>query len=91
MPETKEAAPKLAKGIVAKGRTVTVPSDERRIAGYTAEGKPVYQTVQRVAAPGEEVELPAAEIAHLRLAGFLVDPDAPAVVYGAGPRFGHQA
>ena len=89
MPDIKEAAPKLAKGIVAKGRTVTVPSDQKRVAGYTTEGKPVHQVVERRAAPGEEVELPAAEIAYLREAGFLVDPAAPVVVYGAGPRFGH--
>ena len=90
MPDIKDAAPKLAKGIVAKGRTVTVPSDQRRIAGYTAEGKAVHQVIQRTAGPGEEVELPVAEILHLRISGFLTDPDAPAVVYGAGPRFGHR-
>ena len=87
MPEIKEPAPKLAKGIVAKGRTVEVPSDQRRIAGYTADGKPVHRTMQRLAGPGEEVELPTSEIAYLRASGFLVDPGAPVEAYGAGPRF----
>ena len=87
MPEIKDAAPKLAKGIVAKGRTVEVPSNQRRIAGYTADSKPVYRATQRIANPGDEVELPAEELAYLRAAGFLVDPDAPVQAFGAGPRF----
>ena len=80
-----KGASKPTRGTVAKGRTVLAPTKERRVAGYGAEGKPIYRTVDKAYGPGQEVTLPEEEILHLRRTGFLIDPDAEAPNYGDGP------
>jgi hypothetical protein len=87
---------KLARGIVARGRTIDVPdlNAPKQIAGYTLEGKPQGKLATRSYGPGQEVELPAAEIASLRKRGFLTDPDQTLPPLAEGPSYtetGHHA
>lgn len=81
---------KLARGTVAKGRTVFAPTSDRRVVTHTREGEPVYRFVEKAHGPGQEVTLPEEEILHLRRTGFLVDPNAEAAAVGIGPNFERQ-
>lgn len=79
MPDpAKDAAkgPVMGRAIVAPGRTVSVPTEEKRVAAYTPDNKPIHRLVEVTYRPGQEVSLPVDEIAYLRRTGFLVDPDA---------------
>lgn len=75
--EQKKPTPRLARGVVARGRTVVVPTAQTRTAGYTAEGKPIVVPVTKTFVPGQEIELPHDEIKWLRSIGHLIDPNAP--------------
>lgn len=88
---TKEPAAKMARGTVAKGRTVFAQTSERRIINYDGEGKPIYRFIEKAHRPGQEVELPESEIIHLRKAGFLVDPNAAALNSDVGPTYDKQS
>ncbi len=66
----------MARGTVARGHTIDIPTGERRMIGYDrVTGAPVFTSVIRKAGPGEEVTLVRSEIDRLRRAGFLVDPN----------------
>lgn len=87
---------KFARGVVARGRSIDVPdlNAPKQIAGYTAEGKAQSKLATRTYGPGQEVELPAAEIASLRKRGFLTDPDQTLPPLAEGPSYtetGHHA
>lgn len=84
------AAPgvKMAKGTVARGRTVMIPDPTKRVhAGYDQEGKAIHRPVLHSYGPGREVELPASEIKELRLTGYLIDPEKTAPPVGDGPNY----
>jgi hypothetical protein len=67
---------KLARGIVARGRTIVVQTNERIVIGTHPEtGKAVTGFKMKDAGPGEEVTLPESEIKTLRSLGFLIDPN----------------
>ena len=70
---------------------MSVQTGERHVVARDSEGKPLYRHKAVLRKPGEEVELPEAEIVTLRAAGFLVDPDAPAVKRDIGPTFTRTA
>ena len=71
--------------IVARGRSIDAPTEQRRAVGYDpVKGEQLYAAVQRRYGPGERIELPISEIRRLRELGFLVDPDA-APVFTSGP------
>ena len=82
---------KMARGTVAKGRTVLAQTGEPRIVNYAPDGKPIYRYAEKHHKPGQEVELPADEIEHLRSAGFLVDPNAPVLNTDVGPTFDRKS
>ena len=71
---------------VARGRTVYIPDPERKVfRGRTPDtGVEVYGQALAEFGPGQEVELPADEVASLRGLGYLIDPDkvAPAPTNG---------
>jgi hypothetical protein len=80
------------KAIVARGRSIDIPVEGKRIqVGTTEDNRKVTRVPIRKAGPGEEVELPADEVRRLRASGFLIDPTnlAPPVglpgVNGDGP------
>jgi hypothetical protein len=69
-------AERLVRGVVARGRTVHVPTDQKVLAGYEREtNRPIERIVCERRGPGETVELPGSEVKRLRALGFLVDPD----------------
>lgn len=74
MAEEKE---KLARGIVARGRTVRVPHPtETTVIGVNPEtGKPMRGPKVQEFGPGQEVTLPEGEIKSFRALGYLEDPD----------------
>lgn len=86
---------KMVRATVAQGRTIEAPIEGKtKIAGYApgANGTPGVGEARMVAetrsyAPGEEIFLPAKEVARLRETGHLVDPDKNAPNYGPGPTF----
>jgi hypothetical protein len=78
---------KMGKAIVARGRTVCVPTGNRVQVGLTQDGQQVLSSETRDFGPGEEVTLPIDEIARLRETGHLVDPDRAPLNYGEGPAF----
>ncbi len=84
-----QAREKTVRGIVARGRTIDVPdlNAPRQTVGYTADGKAMTRSPSRTYLPGQEVELPAKEIASLRERGFLMDPDQTLPPLAEGPRF----
>lgn len=62
---------------VARGRSVDVPSGERRKVGHDpVTGEAIFAAVQRRYAEGQQVELPRSQITRLRELGFLTDPAA---------------
>ena len=78
---------KLARGIVARGHSIDVPDlTKRAIVSHSPEGKPIYRAPSTHFLPGQEVELPASEIAHLRERGFIVDPNLAAIPPAEGSR-----
>ena len=85
--EPATSASKLARGTVAKGRTVMAQTGERRTINYTADGTPITRLAEQAYRPGQEIELPEHEIKRLRAAGFLVDPNAAVVKSDIGPSF----
>jgi hypothetical protein len=63
--------------VVARGRSVDAPTEQRRAVGYDpVKGEQLYAAVQRRFMPGETIELPVSEIRRLRELGFLIAPDA---------------
>lgn len=83
-----QPAEKIARGVVARGRTVDIPDTTRRqVIGHTPEGKPIHRSPVRSFGPGNEIELPAQEIATLRERGFLVDPERVIPPLADGPHF----
>lgn len=88
-PSQNKPALQLARGTVARGRTVDVADTDKpaQIYGYTPDGKPMTRHPQKSIGPGNEIELPAEEIAHLRTAGYLIDPDRILPPIGDGPRY----
>ena len=79
------SAPQMATGIVARGRTVLAPTDQREVVGYKDDGTPRFRFVDKPFKAGETVTLPEGEIAHLRVAGFLVDLEKKVVDVATGP------
>lgn len=67
----------LARGVVARGRTVQVPHPtEMIIVGTNPEtGVPIRAPRRVEYGPGQEVTLTKSEINNLRSTGFLIDPD----------------
>jgi hypothetical protein len=76
------------RAIVARGRTIDVPTGQRKLAGLTNEGKEVFRQAVKTFGPGQTVDLPRDEAKSLRNLGYLVDPDAVAIPTGEGPSFG---
>ena len=69
---------KTARGVVARGRTVHVPTGQKKPVGTNPEtGATVYGSVTKEFGPGEEVTLAEHEIIELRDKGFLIDPNRP--------------
>lgn len=92
--EQKEQKEKLARGTVARGRTVAVPHPtKKKVVGSNPEtGKPIYGPVMTDHGPGQEVTLPESEIASLRERGFLVDPSKSVIdVQAEGSHFKETA
>ena len=86
--ERRRETPRLAKGVVARGRTVVIPDPIRKThAGYDLEGNAIKRAVLHHYGPGQEVELPTDEIKELRASGYLIDPDAKPPEIGNGPNF----
>ncbi len=81
------ATVKMARGTVAKGRTVMAQTGVHRTVNYTADGAPITRRTEVAHKPGQEIELPEHEISRLRAAGFLVDPNASLVKSDIGPTF----
>lgn len=88
----KSEGEKTVRATVARGRSVDVPlAGKREVAGYDKEtGKPMHRPVMKQFGPGQDVELPADEVATLRKSGHLVDPDRIAPPIGEGPNFTEQ-
>jgi hypothetical protein len=83
------------RAVVAKGRSVHIALETKRIVGsrpIEINGTTIHRNVEaaeiRIAGPGETVELPEAEIERLRGLGFLVD-DQPATRRGTNGK-GHS-
>ena len=83
---------KLVRATVARGHVIDVPDPgKKKVAGRDPEtNKPVYRMDTRRYLPGQEVELPADEVALFRASGHLVDPDKIAPPIGEGPNFTEQ-
>ena len=73
---------KLARGIVARGRTVMAPHlTETEIKGVNQETGKVIRGPKLIEhGPDTEVTLPSDEIEGLRALGFLVDPNSRATI-----------
>lgn len=73
---TRPQKEKLARGIVARGRSVQVPDNNQQvIKGTNPEtGKLIYGPKIREYGPGEEVTLPESELKYFRELGYIVDP-----------------
>jgi hypothetical protein len=84
-PTADVSAPKMGQGVVARGRTVLIPTGDREVVGYKEDGTPRFRFLDRPASEGETVTLPEDEITHLRRSGFLVDPDAMVSGVTTGP------
>lgn len=67
----------LVKAIVARGRSIDIPFGEALLVGKRDDGRPLMRSPSRTFHAGEEVELPADEVASLMCAGYLVDPASP--------------
>jgi hypothetical protein len=68
--------PRMVRATVAQGRTVAIPHPTaKKAVGTTPEGKGIYMAELMHFGPGQEVELPADEVARLRSTGHLFDPD----------------
>ena len=82
------AAEKSIRATVARGRTVWAdhPTEKRPI--FNSEGKPSQGPKPHLFLPGQEVELPEADVMRLRALGHLVDPKALEAQFGSGPDFG---
>jgi|SRR6185437_1220963 len=83
--------PKMARATVARGHTVVAPSGDKKIVGYTPEGKPLWAPALKSYGPNHEIELPESEIAWLRGTGHLVDPDAPPDLPAEGAHVSEKA
>jgi hypothetical protein len=86
---TAKPAPKLGRATVARGRTVSVPHPTEKVfVGRLPEtGAERFGPKMIDYGPGQEVELPHAEIAELRAKGFLIDPGAVQHQVASGPNF----
>ena len=84
-----EAKTKVDRAIVARGRTVAIPSPTKRaFAGrHPDTGVEIFGPKIDEFGPGTEVELPVDEIAELRAKGYLVDPGAVQHQVANGPNF----
>jgi hypothetical protein len=58
------------------------------IKATVARGRTVQDLTGKKHIAGEEVALPAADVARLRMRGFLVDPKKPPIPLADGPTFG---
>jgi hypothetical protein len=75
VPEPSAKVPK-ARGTVARGHTVEVPTGERYVRATANDGSPIFAQHSKKYGPGQEVSLPKDEIERLITLGFLVDPNA---------------
>lgn len=75
-------APRMMKGVVAKGRSIMAGGEPLRDASGAVVGGNVGT---RHYLPGEEVELPEDEYREAIEHGFLVNPEAPAPTVSTGP------
>ena len=69
----------MERAVVARGRTIAMPDPSAPSVFVGREPdthREIFASVPREVGPGEEVELPRAEVKRLRNLGFLVDPDA---------------
>lgn len=66
----------MAKGVVARGRTIMVPNLNKRVLAYNhpETGKAMMRHEMLSYGEGAEVELAEDEIVSLRERGFLTDP-----------------
>ena len=78
---------KKVRATVARGRTIDIPEGEKIIVNHTPEGRPITRQATRSYGPGQEVELPAAEVISLRHRGYLVDPEQALPPIAEGPNF----
>jgi hypothetical protein len=69
-----ELAEKTIRAIVARGRSISIPTKQNQVVGYKDDGKPIYRSVLKSFIAGDEVELPESEISFLRERGFLTIP-----------------
>jgi len=77
----------IARGVVARGRTVCVPHPTKRRPVKSEAGATIEAPVIVEHGPGAEVELPVDEIKWLRKAGYLIDTAAPELPTANGPEF----
>ena len=69
-------APRMERAIVARGRSIDVPDLERReTIGLNEDGAPITRAVTTTYVTGQEIELPADDVARLRSLGYLIYPD----------------
>lgn len=81
------AAVKMARGVVARGRTVSAPHPTMKRHVRSEDGRPLEAPAMVDYGPGSEIELPVEEIERLRKAGFLIDTAQPEIAAGNGPVF----
>jgi hypothetical protein len=92
VPETLREQPKFAHVTVARGRTIYVPDPRRKtFQGRKGDtGEEIFTPALVPFTEGQELDIPAEEVPHLRQAGYLVDPNAPALPLGNGPSYGRE-
>jgi hypothetical protein len=86
--EVLESFNQMERAIVARGRTVIVPDPRQmKVVGSTPEGKRIMKPIDMAYEAGSEIELPKAEIARLRVLGYVTDPSQKPLPLAEGSRF----
>jgi hypothetical protein len=70
-----DTPPATVSVIIARGRSAMYHMQTGTTIGV--DGRPVPVLVNKIAAPGETIEVAAHEVPHLISTGFIVDPNAP--------------
>lgn len=73
---------------MAAPATPATKAPSRLVKATVARGRTVHDLDGKRLRAGEEIELPAEDVARLRGTGFLVDPKAPVIPLADGPSFG---
>jgi hypothetical protein len=81
----------MVQAIVARGRSVIVPTGKRKVVGQDKDGNRIYGPTSKMIGPNQQIMLPADEVKSLRDLGYLFDPDKIAPPSGEGPKFSQPA